>query len=257
MLDFRYALAAALLAPSVAAHATPDLLTVNSASTVLAEAENGDAEPGGLFGSVSIGYLASTGNTDSANLNAKASFGYIARPWRHALVLRALKGSTDDETTSEEYELAEQTDYTFGDNNYLFGALNYSTNRFAGYDRRMTEVLGYGRRVLDSERHTLDLQLGAGARQTRQIDGTDQREGIVQLAGGYVWRFEENASFSQQLRIDRGSENTFSESITALTANLTGELALSLSYTVKHNSEVPAGSVQTDTATTVSVIYGF
>jgi putative salt-induced outer membrane protein len=250
-------IAAALLCAPLAAQATPDLLTVNSASTVLAEAENGAAKPQGMFGSISLGYLASTGNTDSANLNASASFGYIARPWRHALVLRAMKGSTDDETTSEEYEIAEQTDYTFSNNNYVFGALNYSTNRFAGYDRRTTQVLGYGRRVLDGPRHTLDLQVGAGGRQTRLTDGPYQREGIVQLAGGYVWKFAEHASFSQQLRIDRGSENTYTESITAVTANLTGELALSVSYTVKHNSDVPAGSATTDTATAVSLIYGF
>lgn len=257
MPDFRQPLAALLLLASAPGHAAPDLFAVNSASNVLAEAENGDAKERNLFGSVSLGYLANSGNTDSANLNAKASFGYIARPWRHALVLRALKGSTDDETTSEEYEIAEQTDYTFGDNHYLFGALNYSTNRFAGYDRRTTEVFGYGRRLLDSERHTLDLQLGAGGRQTRVVDGTYRREGIVQVAGGYVWNFDENAHFSQQLRVDHGSENTFSESITAVTANLTGEMALSISYTVKHNSDVPAGSASTDTATAVSLIYGF
>src|SRR5690606_16384678 len=131
----------------------------------------GDEEPRGLFGSVSLGYLASTGNTDSANLNAKASFGYIARPWRHALVLRAVTGSTDDTTTSEEYDIAHQTDYTFSDGHYLFGALNYSTNRFAGFDERTTEVLGYGRRVLATPRHTLDLQIGAGGRQTQFTDG--------------------------------------------------------------------------------------
>lgn len=257
MPDYRHPLAVVLLLVSAPGHAMPDLFAVNSASTVLAEAENGAAEERELFGSVSLGYLANSGNTDSANLNAKASFGYIARPWRHALVLRALKGSTGDQTTSEEYEIAEQSDYTFGDNHYLFGALNYSTNRFAGYDRRTIEVVGYGRRVLDSERHTLDLQLGFGGRQTRLVGGGDQREGIVQLAGSYVWSFDENAHFSQQFRVDHGSQNTFSESISAVTANLTGELALSVSYTVKHNSDVPAGGASTDTATAVSLIYGF
>lgn len=249
--------AVAFLFANGPARATPDLLTVNSASTVLAEAENGDEKRQGLFGSVSLGYLANTGNTESASLNAKTSFGYIADVWRHALVLTAVKASTGDVTTSEEYEVAEQTDYTFGDNHYLFGALNYSTNRFAGFDRRTSEILGYGRRVLDTERHTLDLQLGAGARQTRFTDGTSRHEGIVQLAGGYVWRFGENASFSQQLRVESGSDNTFSESVTALTANLTGRLALSVSYTVKRNTRVPAERVKTDTATAISLIYGF
>jgi len=42
-----------------------------------------------------------------------------------------------------------------------------------------------------------------------------------------------------------------------VTANFTGDLALSVSYTVKRNSRVLIGSEKTDTETAVSVIYGF
>lgn len=234
-----------------------EAVNLNGTSTLLADAANGKKKQEGFFGALSIGYLANTGNTDSASLNAKTSFGYLAKPWRHALTLRAVKGSTDGVTTAEEYEAAEQSDYTFSENNYVFGALNYSTNRFAGYERRATEVIGYGRRLLDTEAHTLDLQIGAGGRQTRLTDGTEQNEPIVQFAGGYMWNFSDNANFSQQVKVEDGDQNTFSESITAVTANLTGDLALSISYTVKHNSDVPVGTQKTDTATAVSVIYGF
>jgi len=234
-----------------------DVPNVNGASAILADASNGKKKREGFFGAVSIGYLASTGNTDSASLNAKTSFAYVAKPWRHALMLRAVKGSTDGVATSEEYEAAEQSDYLFSKNSYVYGALNYSVNRFSGFDRRTTEVVGYGRRLLDSEAHTLDVQIGVGARQTRFTDGTDQGEPIVQLAGAYLWDFSDNASFSQQIKVEDGDKNTFSESITGVTANFTGDLALSVSYTVKHNSSVPIGSERTDTATAVSVIYGF
>jgi putative salt-induced outer membrane protein len=242
--------------PSLAQDA--DSISVNGTSAILADAAQGKKKKReGFFGAVSIGYLANTGNTDSASLNAKTSFGYVVDPWRHALMLRAVKGSTDGVATAEEYEAAEQTDYTFSKNNYVYGAFNYSTNRFAGYDRRSTEVVGYGRRVLDTDAHTLDLQIGAGARQTRLTDDTKRNEAIVQLAGAYLWDFSDNANFSQQIKVEDGSDNTFSESITAVTANLTGDLALSVSYTVKHNSDVPVGTEKTDTATAVSVIYGF
>lgn len=254
---FRVAVGAVTVLPLALPAQQADWISANSASAILADAANGKKKDAGLFGSVSLGYLANTGNTDSASLNGKASLGYVAAPWRHAMMFRALKGSTNEVTTAEEYEAAEQSDYIFGDNHYVFGALNYNTNRFSGYDRRLTEVLGYGRRVLSSERHTLDLQIGAGARQTQLTDGGRQREGIVQLAGGYVWNFSKHARFSQRARIEDGSDNTYSESVTAVTANLTGDLALSLSLTVKRNSDVPPGRVNTDTSTLVSVIYGF
>lgn len=69
--------------------------------------------------------------------------------------------------------------------------------------------------------------------------------------------FSDHANFTQQIKIEDGNENTFSESVSAVTANLTGDLALSVSYTVKHNSSVPIGSENTDTSTAVSLIYGF
>lgn len=252
-----FLLVAALLFPLSSPARDSDSPSVDGASAILADAAHGKKKRQGLFGSVSIGYLANTGNTDSASLNAKTSFGYVADPWRHALMLRAVKGSTAGVTTAEEYEAAEQTDYTFSKNNYVYGALNYSTNRFAGFDRRSTEIVGYGRRLLDTDVHTLDLQIGAGARQARLTDGTSQNEAIVQLAGAYVWDFSDHANFSQQIKVEDGADNTFSESVTAVTANLSGDLALSVSYTVKHNSDVPIGTQKTDTATAVSVIYGF
>lgn len=254
IIRFLFSIAIVCVAVNARAAEVPD---VNGASAILADASNGKKKREGFFGAVSIGYLASTGNTDSASLNAKTLFAYVAKPWRHALMLRAVKGSTDGVATSEEYEAAEQSDYLFSKNNYVYGALNYSANRFSGFDRRTTEVVGYGRRFLDSEAHTLDVQIGVGARQTRFTDGTDRDEPIVQLAGAYLWDFSDNASFTQQIKIEDGDESTFSESVTGVTANLTGDLALSVSYTVKHNSSVLIGSEKTDTATAVSVIYGF
>lgn len=252
----RFLLIVALFPLAALAQST-DAIDLDGTSAMLADAAHGKKKREGLFGAVSIGYLANSGNTNSASLNAKTSLGYIAKPWRHAFMLRAVKGSTDGVTTAEEYEIAEQSDYSFSKNNYVYGAVDYDTNRFAGYDRRATEVIGYGRRVLDGDTQTLDLQIGAGARQALLTDATEQNEAIVQLAGSYVWDFSDHANFSQQIKVENGSENTFSESITAVTANLAGNLALSMSYTVKHNSDVPLGAEKTDTATAVSVIYGF
>jgi len=249
--------ASVALLPVMTVQAATEWMSVNPNSTLLADAANGNKKRDGFFGTVSTGYLANTGNTDSASLNAKTSLAYIAAPWRHAAMLRAVKGSTNQTTTAEEYEAAEQTDYVYGDNNYVFGALNYARNRFSGYDRRVSEVIGYGRRLLDTDRHTLDLQAGAGARQTQLTDATGQNEKIVQVAAGYIFKLSDNAKFSQQLRAEKGPDNTYSESVTAVTSNLMGDLALSLSYTVKHNSDVPIDVEKTDTTTAVSLIYGF
>lgn len=249
-------LLAALLSP-VPLHAQADWIRINSASPILSEAARVSKKQEGLFGAVVFGYQGTTGNTDNASLNAKIAFGYVALPWRHALMLRAVRGSTNDVTTAQEYEVAQQTDFVLDDGHYLYGALNYTDRRFGSFDWRTSGVVGYGRRILDTSTHTLDLQAGAGTRRTHLSDGTRQHEEIVQIAAGYIWAFSESGSFSQRVRVDYGADSTFTEISAAVKSSLPHDLALSVSYTLQHNSDVPPGTVNTNTATLVSLIYGF
>ncbi|HEX7063228.1 MAG TPA: DUF481 domain-containing protein [Woeseiaceae bacterium] len=249
-------LLAAWLAPA-AVYAQADWIRINSASPILSEAARVSKKEEGLFGAVVFGYQGTTGNTDTASLNAKVSFGYVALPWRHALMLRALRGSTNEVTTAQEHEIAQQSDYVLGDGHYVYGALNYTDRRFGSFDWRTSAVVGYGRRIIDTRTHILDLQVGAGTRRTHLNDGTRQQEEIVQLAGGYIWQFSEAGSFSQRVRVDHGADSTFSELSAAVKTGLPYDLALSVSYTLQHNTDVPPGSVNTTTATLVSLIYGF
>ena len=89
------------------------------------------------------------------------------------------------------------------------------------------------------------------------MDGTEQDETIGRLAGNYHWQFAETSDFSQQLVIESGNLNTYIESVSALTSQLICELDLVVSYTIKRNSEVPAGLEKVDTYTNVSVQYNF
>ena len=43
----------------------------------------------------------------------------------------------------------------------------------------MTEAVGYGRRVIDTDRQMLALEGGGGAKQSTSSDGTDLDEAIV------------------------------------------------------------------------------
>ena len=45
--------------------------------------------------------------------------------------------------------------------------------------------------------------------------------------------------------------------MTAIKATLIGDLALVASYTIKNNSEVPAGTEETDTYSALSLEYAF
>jgi len=61
----------------------------------------------------------------------------------------------------------------------------------------------------------------------------------------------------EELSVEGGSDNTYTESITELKLRINAALAMEVTFSVKDNSDVPAGIKNTDTATAVTLVYDF
>lgn len=218
-------------------------------------AEEGPTGP--WAGKVNLGYLATSGNTENSNLNAAFEISYTADVWTHKFDARATNATEDEETSAEGYAAGWKSELELSDASFLFGRLDWRKDRFSGYDQQFSQTLGYGRKFIDTERHTLNGEAGAGARQSDLGDGTTESETIVTAGVYYVWNFSETAAFTQDLRAESGADNTYTESKTAISAELLGDLALVASYTVKNNTDVPPGTEKTDTFTAISLEYRF
>jgi putative salt-induced outer membrane protein YdiY len=115
-----------------------------------------------------------------------------------------------------------------------------------------------GHRLINSPTQQLDLELGAGRRQTRySTDFPSSEEWVERIAGSYLWKFTNTSNITESLSVVHGSSNTLTQSVTAVTANLADSFALSLSYTVSHNSSVLVGFKKTDAITALSLVYTF
>lgn len=211
----------------------------------------------GWQGSLAFGTLQTSGNTDTSSSNAKALFGYKSGNWQDSLLFQALRASSDGVLTAETINGNGQTDYNFTATDYVFGNLDYLRDRFSGYDRRTSEVGGLGRRLLTSATQQLDMQFGIGARQTRYTDETSKSEAVELLSGAYLLKFGSNSSFTENLSVEHGASNTYSQSVTGLTTNISGSFALAITYTISHNSSVLPGFKNTDRSTAVSLVYSF
>ncbi len=206
---------------------------------------------------VSLGYLAASGNTETESLNGKATLAYKTDQWTNTFVGLAAYSTEQDETTSERYAASDKFDWNLSETDYLFGALDWEKDLFGGIRERMTETVGYGRHVLAGPVHLLDLEIGAGARQS-ELDGGDQEDDIIgRLLGKYQWTISESSQFAQAVKVESGEFNTYAESVSELKLTIVGNLFAVLSYTIKHNSEVPDASDKTDTYTAVSLVYTF
>jgi putative salt-induced outer membrane protein len=225
------------------------------AGSALAEDKKEDEGP--WAGKATLGYLATSGNTDNSNLNSALEVSYTRGEWTHRFKAAAINATEDETTTAEAYEAGWKSERDFGESNYLFGEMNWRSDRFSGYDEQFSQTVGYGRRLIDREKHRLNAEIGAGARQSDLADGTAESETILRAGLNYRWKLSETAAFSQVLAVESGSENTYTESVSKLSAALIGNLALVASYTIKNNSEVPPLTENTDTFTALSIEYTF
>lgn len=227
------------------------------ASAPLASAQTSEPPAEGWSGGLELGVIATSGNTQTSSSQAKSELTYRAGPWREGIKLEALKSTDGELTTAERYLAANKLDYHLNEQHYLFALVRYEKDHFSGYAYRFSETAGYGRQII--ERPGLNLQLEGGLGGRHQKPDTAQREddAIVQASAKLRWAFGEMSEFAQDLLVQSGGGNTYTESVSALKAKINHHLAMKLSYSYRHNSRVPSGTSHGDTSTAVTLVYDF
>jgi putative salt-induced outer membrane protein len=226
-----------------------------SVSAFAAEEEEEASSP--WAARVYLGYLATTGNTETSSLNTGFEVGYTAGNWAHKLDAQVINSSENKLTTAESYDAGWKSERNFSEKDFLFGQVRGRKTRFGAYETQISAVVGYGRRLIDNEVHRLNGELGVGTRESTLQSGLDDRETILSAGIDYKWQFSETANFTQVFAIEHGDSNTYYQSDTAVTAQLMGNLALVASYTIKKNSNVPPLTEKRDSYTALSLEYIF
>jgi putative salt-induced outer membrane protein len=211
----------------------------------------------GFSGDVRLGFESTTGNTDTQSLAAAVSAKYLRGVWVYSGRISGSGRQDNGINAEEQYHAELKAQRHYGEKNYLYGQILYDRDRFAGVVRQLYETVGYGRQIVKTEKQELNLEVGVGARQTRLLDDTDADDAVLQLGGDYHWQINDHVSFKQELTVNRGSDNTYTMSLSTLESSLAGNLSLLLSYRVDNNSQVPAGSTNTDTKTILALGYKF
>ncbi|MEM7082859.1 MAG: DUF481 domain-containing protein [Pseudomonadota bacterium] len=215
------------------------------------------AEDGPWTAKAGLGYLATTGNSESTSVNGTLDVGYAVGRWTHELALLALGAESNGESTAERYSLGYKAKWDIRDFDYWFGGINYDKDKISSVEQSLSETLGYGRRLVKNERHELNAEIGVGHRQQDFIDGTDDSSAIVRLAGDYLFNISDTSTFTQTLAVEIGGDNTNTIAVSELNTKIRDALSLVLGFTVNNNSDVPAGFDKTDTFTSINLEYAF
>jgi putative salt-induced outer membrane protein len=208
-------------------------------------------------GSIELGANVHTGNTEKQAFNFKGQLDNDFGKWENTAKLVIDLGEENENATDEKYALSDQLRYPLSDIDYMFGELSYVNDRFSGYEYRIDELLGYGRKLITENDFKLTGEIALGARQSSLTTGEDENSALGRVGGKLVWNISEHVEFVEDLKISVGGDATITESETSLKSKLNDALYLKVGFDVEHISDVPAGTENTDTVTKVTVGYDF
>ena len=208
-------------------------------------------------GEAELGFVSTSGNTETQTLKAKGKAVNERDSWKHELTLDALNTEDSKVRTAERYNLAGKSSYDITVHDYGFGNISYEDDRFSGYEYRASLTAGYGRHVLTADPVKLDLEAGVGGRKSKPDNGNTDNEAILRLAGFLDWKISDTSKLTEDLTSEIGDDVTISKSETGLKTQINSTLAMKISYMVKYTSKVPVGIEKVDRETAVTLVYGF
>lgn len=214
-------------------------------------------------GEVTLNYSESSGNTNATNFSGKSKAVRDGVQWRNTYKLEGDNETSEDDAgnqvrTAEKYFASAKADYKITEKSFLFGLLEYTDDRFSGFDYEATASLGYGRQLIENDHHNLKADIGPGYRQSKlEETGDIEEDAMVRIGALYVWTINESAVFDEDFSSEIGEEKTVTKSLTRLKVKINGSLWGSVSYEIKHTDEVPPGIKNSDRKTMLGLNYVF
>jgi len=224
-------------------------------------AKQAEIRNAGLFenwtGAGELGAFRSTGNSDNVGLTAGLGLVREGINWRHKLSGRADYQETAGVVTREQYLAAYEPNFKLSDRLYLYGLAQYERDQFQGFSGRYSVSGGLGYEIIKRDDMTLSVKAGPAWRRTELVGGGGSSSFAGLAAFDFGWKISEGISLTQlgSAFVQSGSSTFISD--TGLTAKVSTDLSVRLSYTIEHDTAPPLGAVQTDTLSRVTLIYDF
>lgn len=201
-----------------------------------------------------------TGNTETTDFGVAVKLKHTGDQWTQSGEFLADYAETDSIETKNRVFAAGQVDRVFDERWSGYGRLSWERDEFSGFDNRYFIGLGAAWKAIDSEATTWTLEGGPGYKvdevRATLADPARTEESFGARAGSkFNHKLNESVTLSNDTEVVYSSTSTQLANITALTANLWGNLNARISFDVRHDTDPLPGFEATDTATKVSLVY--
>lgn len=222
--------------------------------------------------SAELGFLYQTGDTKSADVKAGFNFKHEKAKWSTSVAFNILAkkletkddttGNKEFESTANKWDISAQTNYTIGEagKNYLYGNLAHEQDKFSGFESQSSLSAGWGRHWYETKTSSFFADIGPGIKHDVTLEGESNTNLIVQAQALYQHKFNEHVNFKQSFiarQATKSGDNSAYKSETSVTAKLIDALQLKFAIRVDYDTEVASGSENTNSETSMTLIYSF
>jgi len=252
-----------------------------------AHAQDVSSALSGWKGSANLGASSASGNSENTTITGGIRLAKTLGRWEH-LVFGTLNFSdsttvvpvfnpgtgiqeldpatgeavatTDSTTTSERIHLGYQPKYfVIPERTYVFGILDYEQDEPANIDSNTRQIIGVGHTFFDTSKASFIGEAGIGNTLLEPVVGDDLDGAILYLGLHYLNDFTDTLRFNADLRVDAGSENSYTELGLGLAFKVSTRLSLKLGYFLRGNTDLdnPTNplSSDTDSLTTFNLVF--
>ena len=246
----RYILTLLLLA-TTAANASEETTTSN--------------EPSPLTSTIGLGYQSLSGNSDSQTLNGNVALTYTKGRYQTNGDAKFIMAKKNGEEDKRKMSMSLKAKRMIRDGYYFYGNGSYIDDRYGPYYADSIVSTGIGYRLFSYETFQTLVDIGPGFRhQDPNLDEIKDdsivkqevvNEMVLQSTIDIKWKPLKTLTLSAKFNIISGQSNTTLETTLNATNAITDNIALNLGYTQTAYSWVPEGMQNSDTTTTISLIY--
>jgi putative salt-induced outer membrane protein len=207
-----------------------------------------------------LGASTTSGNTETSTTHARIASERTGKRFSLHLLAEGHYSEEDGDPTSQRAHGLSQLDYEFHPRVYGFAVLEATHDRFSGYDARLQEAVGLGRRMLDREDMVWRIEAGPAVRQEWRTDDTYENSYRARARTLYSWDFREGSRFRQELIYSpslESNEDWLLTSDTSLAFRLNSMIAFKTAVRVEHDNDPVEGAEKTDVFTTTSLLFHF
>ena len=217
--------------------------------------------------SAELGAITTSGNTVGTSVTGKIDARQELDDWSNQYIFSGY--FKEDETTNDEgQKIRERSAERFSasakaayklmaDHEKLFVLASHVNDKFGAYTKYSTLAVGHGSRWYQSSDKSVDVEFGPGYFSGTNDTGESEHGLTVRGAAAMKWKISQSAMFSQTLSVERGTSNTHSIAETSLSTKINGTMQMKAAFSARNDTRVPDDKKNTDTQTSLTLVYSF